>query len=113
VGAVVSGALLAALLFGLFFDINRYKPRIEAAMSKGLAMNVAIDGPLALKLASGLQVKLEKVRVSNRGSEFAFVEELDVATPLMSVISDEMVFSTIAAKGARVSLQRDSGGFPP
>ena len=110
VGGIVGVALLAALLFWLFFDINRYKPRIEAALSKALAMNVAIEGPLALTLASGLQVKLERVRVSNRGAELAFVEELDLAIPLMSVIGNEMVYSTIAAKGAHVSIQLDRAG---
>ena len=101
VGGIVGIAVLATLLFVVFFDINRYKPRIEAALSKALAMNVAIEGPLALTVASGLQVKLERVRVSNRGAELAFVEELDLAIPLMSVSSDEMVYSTIAASALR------------
>lgn len=110
VGVIVGVAVLAAILFWLFFDINRYKPRIEAAMSKVLSMNVAIEGPLALGVASGVQVKMEKVRVSNRGDELAFVEELHLSIPLMSVISDEMVYSATAAKGARVSIQRDRAG---
>ena len=110
VGAIVGVALLAALLFWLFFDISRYKPRIEGAMSNVLAMNVVIEGPLALTVASGLQVKMEKVRVSNRGNELAFVEELNLAIPLMSVIRDEIVYTTIVAKGARVSIQRDRAG---
>ena len=110
VGGIVGIAVLATLLFVVFFDINRYKPRIEAALSKALAMNVAIEGPLALHVSSGLQVKLERVRVSNRGAELAFVEELDLAIPLKSVIIDEMVYSTIAAKGAHVSIQRDRAG---
>ena len=107
---IIGTALLAALLIAFFFDINRYKPRIEAAMSDSLGMSVAIEGPLGLTVAPGLRVTLEKVRIRNRGVELAYVEELDVAIPLMSVISNETVFSAIAAKGARVSIQRDRAG---
>lgn len=109
-GGMVGMSLLAALLFMFFFDINRYKPRIEAAMSNLLAMNVAIEGPLGLTVVPGLRVTLEKVRVRNKGVELAFVQELDLAIPLMSVISDEIVYSTIVAKGARVSILRDRAG---
>ena len=110
VAGIVGLALLAALLVALFFDINRYKPRIEAAMSDSLGMSVAIEGPLGLTVAPGLRVTLEKVRFRNRGVELAFVQELNLSIPLMSVISDKMVYSAIDAKGARVSIQRDRAG---
>ena len=65
VGGIVGIAVLATLLFVFFFDINAYKPRIEAALSKALAMNVAIEGPLALTVASGLQVDRKSTRLNS------------------------------------------------
>ena len=107
---IVGAALLAALLFSFFFDINRFKPRIEAAMSDAIGMNVTIEGPLGLTVAPGLRVKLEKVRVRNQGVEVAFVQELTVAIPFMSAISREIALSNVAAKGTRISIDRDRTG---
>ena len=100
VGGALGMVLIAALLFGVFFDINRYKPQIEAAMSKALAMNVAIEGPLSMAAASGLQVKLRGVRVSNQGAQLAFVDELDLSIPVLSVIRGEIAYNAIVVKGA-------------
>lgn len=110
VGGIVGLSLLAAIFFMFFFDINRYKPRIEALMSKTLGMSATIEGPIELSVAAGLRISLAKVRVRNRDVELAFVQELDLAIPLMAVFQREIVFSGIAAKGARVSIQRDQSG---
>ena len=110
VGGIVGLSLLAALLFMFFFDINRYKSRIEASMSNSLGMNATIEGPIGLTVAAGLRITLAKVHIRNRDVELAFVPELDLAIPLMAIIKNEIGFSSIAAKGARVVLQRDHTG---
>ena len=110
VGALVGIVLLTALALLLFFDINGYKPRVEAALSSALRMTVTIEGPLRLALLPGLRVTLENVRVRNQGAELALVQEVDLAIPLLSLFEEKIRYSNIATKGARISIERYGDG---
>ena len=110
IGTLAGIGLLAGIALFFFVDINRYKPRIEAAMSAATGMSVTIEGPMGMTPIPGVRFKLANVRVRNRDAELAFIKELDVAIPLMSIIKNEIAFSHITAKDARVAIQRDGAG---
>ena len=107
-----SAAALVAIVVGLllFFDINRYKPEIEAKVSSVLGMQVAVEGKLALALSPGFRVTLQNVRIRNRDTDLAFVPAVDVAIPFLALLGEEVRPSDITAKGARILIERNRAG---
>ncbi|MEO8101671.1 MAG: AsmA family protein [Betaproteobacteria bacterium] len=102
--------LLMALAVRLFFDINAYKPRVEAAASRSLGMVVTVEGPLGIGFTPALQVTLENVRVHHRGTEIAFVKAIDLTIPILPLLRQEIRYDDIATRGARISIVRSREG---
>jgi uncharacterized protein involved in outer membrane biogenesis len=63
VGGAVVVLLLAATAVGLFLDVNRDKPRFEAAASQALGMAVRIDGRIGIGFFPTFHVTLHDGRV--------------------------------------------------
>ena len=110
VGAVSAIVLLVVVALLLFFDINRYKPEVEAKLSSALGMQVTIEGKLGLALLHGLRVTLQNVRVRNNDTELAFVQAAEVAIPFSALLHDEIVPSNITTQGARIAIERNRAG---
>ncbi len=110
IGGLSVIVLLVAIAGFVFFDIDRYKPDVEAKMSRALGMQVAIEGKLEFALLNGLRVTLQNVRVRNHDAELAFVQEIDVAIPFFALLQDEIFPSAIATKGARIAIDRNHAG---
>src|SRR5450631_312622 len=109
-GGLAGILLLAALAVMLFVDVDAYKPRAEAAASDALGMNVTVEGRLRLGFIPGLHVTLENVRIRNRGTEIAFVEEAELAIDLLPLLQQELRYSSITLNRARISIERDKDG---
>ena len=103
--------LLAALALLLFVDINAYKPRVEAAASNALRMDVTVEGGLAIGFSPGLHVTLENVRIRNRGTDLAFLKKADVAIQLLPLLNQDVRYHAISTQGARISIERDGNGI--
>ncbi len=109
-GGLVGVLLLAALAVMLFVDLDAYKPRVEAAASNALGMNVSIEGGLRIGFIPGLHVTLENVRIRNRGTEIAFVEEAELAIQLLALLQQELRYGDITLNRARISIERGLDG---
>jgi len=109
VGLLAIG-LIALLLLLYFFDINRHKPAVEERISSALGMQATVEGPLRLSLRPGLRITLQKVRVRNRDTEFAFIEEVDVAIPFVALLHNDIVPSHIETRGVRITVERSPEG---
>ena len=110
IGGLSAVVLLIAIALLVFFDINRYKPDVEAKLSSALGMQVTVEGKLGLALSPGLRVTLRNVRVRNHDTELAFVQEIDAAIPFSALLQDEIRPSTLATKGARITIDRNRAG---
>lgn len=109
-GGLAAALLLAALALRLFVDVDAFKPRVEAAASRALGMDVTVEGRLHVGFVRGLHVALEKVRVRNRGAQIAFVEEADLAIDLVPLFRRELRYDSITLKRARISVERGRDG---
>lgn len=106
--AGLAGVLvIAALAVLLLVDVDTYKPRVETMASSALGMNVAVEGRLHIGFVPGLHIALAKVRVRNRATEVAFVEEARIAIPLVSLLRQELRYQSVALHRARISIERD------
>ena len=110
IGGLAALLLVLALAVLLFFDINDYKPRVEAAASNSLKMEVSVEGRLGIGYIPGLHITLENVRIRNRGTELAFVKEADLAIELLPLFQQQLHYGNIATNGVRVSIERGHDG---
>ncbi|HEX2719779.1 MAG TPA: AsmA family protein, partial [Candidatus Deferrimicrobium sp.] len=62
-GELFALLILAAVALVLFVDVNAHKPRLEAAASDALGMEVRIGGRLGIGLFPGFHVTLEDVHI--------------------------------------------------
>src|SRR5512133_3822880 len=81
--------LISAALF-LFADINAYKPRLEKTASEALGMEVRIGGRLGMGFFPGVHVRLDDVRVRNRGAEIASAKEAALQIALLPLLHGEV-----------------------
>ena len=109
-GGLAGLVLLAALGALLFVDVDASKPRVEAKASDALGMNVTVEGRLHIGLFPRLQVRLENVRIRNRGTQIAFARQADLSIELLSLLQQELRYSSVALQGVRVSIERGRDG---
>ena len=100
--------VVVALLF--FVDANTYKPRLEAAASRALGMDVRIGGRLGIDLFPGLDITLEEVHIGNQGADVASVKEARIGIDLFPLFQKKIRIGTIALNHPSFSIERDRDG---
>ncbi|MHB8624290.1 MAG: AsmA family protein [Sulfuricaulis sp.] len=110
VGGIIGllGLVMAAALF--FVDINAYKPRLEAAASGALGMEVSVDGRLGIGFFPDLAVTLDDVHLRNREAEVAFAREARLGIDLLPLFHGEVRIGKVALKNPLISIERDRDG---
>lgn len=110
VSGFVGLLVLVALALLLFVDANAYKPRLEAAASGALGMEVKAGGRLGIGFFPGLRVTLEDVHIRNRGADVASAKEARLGIDLLPLFQQEIRIGNIALKHPRISIERDRDG---
>ncbi len=75
--------LAFAGILALRFNINAFAPRIEAAASTALGMDVRIKGKMGIALFPGLGLSMEDVTVRNNGLDVAKIEKMRIGLKLI------------------------------
>jgi AsmA protein len=110
VGGFVGLLVLAALALLLFVDANAYKPRLEAAASKALGMDVSVGGRLGIGFFPGLHLTLEDGRIRNRGTNLVSAKQARLGIDLLSLFYQNIRIDKIALKRPTISIVRDRDG---
>lgn len=85
-GLLIGLVVLALLAIVLLVDVDAYKPRIEAAASDALGLEVKIRGKASLSLFPAVAISLEDVGVRNRGTDLVKVGSLRVGVRLLPLL---------------------------
>jgi len=109
-GALIGFLVLVAVALGLFFDINAYKPRLEAAASGALGMEVRVGGRLGIGFFPGLLVTLEDVHIRNRGSDVASAKLARLGMDFLPLLQSKIQIEKIALEHPRITIERDREG---
>ncbi len=109
-GGLLALLALAAVALVLFVDVNAHKPRLEAAASDALRMEVRIGGKLGIGLFPGFHVSLEDVRIRNRGADVASAKETVLGIELLPLLHKELRIVKIGMKSPRISIEQDRDG---
>jgi uncharacterized protein involved in outer membrane biogenesis len=110
VGGLVGFLVLIAVALRVFVDVNAYKPRLEAAASGALGMEIKVGGRLGIGFFPRLYVTLEDVHIRNRGAEVASAKEARLGIDLLPLLQKEIRIGKIALKHPRISIERDRDG---
>lgn len=109
-GGLIGLLVLVAAALLLFVDANAYKPRLEAAASAALGMEVTVQGPLGIRFFPGLRITLQDVQVRNRGGAVAAAAEVRLGVEFFPLLRKEIRVGSIAVKRADISIEQDREG---
>lgn len=110
---IASGAItgvVCAVIISLLFNIQALKPRIEAAASKALGMDVRIKGRLGIALFPGIGISLREISVMNAGADFATVEKMNIGLEFIALTRREVRISRVGFIHPVFSLVRHKNG---
>ena len=85
-GGIAAALVLAALIFILTFNINSYRPRIEAAASDAIGMKVRMNGKMKLTRFPRTRVSLEDILIQNRDTDVASIKKAEIEISLMPLL---------------------------
>jgi AsmA protein len=104
--------LLVIIAAGLHFfvDANAYKPRVEAAASDALGMEVRVGGKMGFSLFPGLQVTLQDVQIRNRGTDLVTAKEARLGIELLPLLRKEVRIGKIVLKHPSIYIELGSDG---
>jgi len=88
-GAIVL-LITAATALVLFVDVNAYKPRIEAAASDAIKMDVKINGRIRILLFPDFVVSADRILVKNRSTDLVSIEKIKVGLELRPLLRREV-----------------------
>jgi AsmA protein len=106
----VAALVLAAVIFTLTFNLNQYRPRIEAAASKATGMQVRINGKISPILFPHAGVSLENVLIQNRGEEIVSLKKAEAGISLLSFLRRKALIRQIELMTPTLFITKNSRG---
>jgi uncharacterized protein involved in outer membrane biogenesis len=111
IGGAIGLLVIVALVVPLFVDANRYKPRLEAAASDAMGMDVRIGGRLGIGLIPGLHVWVEDGRIlGEQGVTIATVRRASFSIALLPLLYGELRLRRVELEQPVLSIALDSEG---
>ena len=101
--------VLAVVIFALTFNINSYKPRIEAAASGATGLDVRINGKMRLSFFP-FGVSAKDIHVANKGGEILSLENLKLGAKLMSLLKKQLKVTSCELVKPVVTIVKDTDG---
>lgn len=111
IAAVVIGlVLLVGLALTLFLDLDRHKPRIEAAASEATGMEVRVAGRIGVGFLPNLHVTLEDLQVRNRGTDLFAAREVHIGVNALALVQRRVEISKVVLEAPQLYIERDRQG---
>src|SRR5512143_2992746 len=108
-GGSAGALVLAVLVFALTFDINSYRPRIEAAASKATGLEVRIKGKMGLSFFP-FGISAKDIHVANKGVEILSLENLKLGADLMPLLKKQLKVTKCELVKPAVTIVKDAEG---
>ncbi len=108
-GCSAAALVLAAVVFVLTFDINSYRPRIEAAASEATGLAVRINGKMGLSFFP-FGISARDVHVANHGSDIVSLENLKLGADLVPLLKKRLQFTSCVLVKPAVTIVKGVDG---
>jgi uncharacterized protein involved in outer membrane biogenesis len=110
VGGLLALLILATAALVLFVDANDLKPRLEAAASDALGMEVRFGGRLGIGLFPGFHITVEDGLIRNRGTDVVSAKESTLGIELLPLLRKELRIVKLGMKRPRISIEKGRDG---
>ena len=107
-GAVALIVIVATVVVSLF-DINSYKPRIEAAASGVTGLDVRINGKVGLSFFP-FGVSARDIHVAGKGGEILSLENLKLGVTLISLLKKQLEITRCELVNPTITIAKDAEG---
>jgi AsmA protein len=101
--------VLAVVIFALTFNINSYRPRIEAAASGATGLDVRINGKMGLSFFP-FGVSAKDIHVADKGVEILSLENLKLGAKLMPLLKKQLKVTSCELVKPVVTIVKDADG---
>lgn len=101
---------LAGLALVWLVDLNAYKPRIEAAASRASGMEVRIGGDIGLGFYPGLRVRIDDLRVRNRGTDLLTVKRVQAGVGWRALLAGRVELDSLTLRAPVLHIERSADG---
>ena len=101
--------VLAVVIFALTFNINSYKPRIEAVASGATGLEVRINGKMGISFFP-FGVSAKDIHVANKGGEIISLEDLKLGAELMPLLKKQLKVTSCELVKPVVTIVKDADG---
>lgn len=109
-GGSAGAIVLAWVIFVLTFDINSYKPRIEAAVSTASGMKVRVNGKMKLSLFPGASISLEDILIQSKGADVASAKKAEVEIRLLPLLRRKVLIQQVRLVTPSFFITKDRSG---
>jgi AsmA protein len=101
--------VLAVIIFALTFNINAYKPRIEAAASGATGLEVRINGKLGLSFFP-FGVSARDIRVASKSGEILSLANLKLGAELIPLLKKQLKVTSCELVKPVASIVKEADG---
>ena len=101
--------VLAVVVFALTFDINSYRPRIEAVVSGATGLDVRINGKMGISLFP-FGVSAKDIHIANKGGDIVSLENLKIGVELIPLLKKQLKVTTFELVKPAVTIVKDAKG---
>jgi uncharacterized protein involved in outer membrane biogenesis len=108
-GGGAAALVFAVVIFALTFDINSYRPRIEAVASGATGLEVRINGKMGLSFFP-FGVSAKDIHVANKGVEILSLENLKLGAELMPLLKKQIKVTSCELVKPAVTVVKDAEG---
>jgi AsmA protein len=113
-GAVVLLIILAGIVVPLFFDIERYKPRIEHEITKATGRPFTIGGDLKLSVFPWAGLAFSDIHMGNPDGftekDFVSIASFDVKVKFLPLIFRDIQVKRFVVVRPKITLEKTKGG---
>lgn len=108
----IVAACLAAAAAGLYLweKAAPFKPRVQAALSRALGMDVSIKGGMGISLLPGPGVTFKDMDVRSRGTDLLSAGRVRVGLRLLPLLKRKVDLGSVELRDAAVSIEREKDG---
>jgi AsmA protein len=109
-GGFVALLVLVAVTMMYFVDANVYKPRLQAAASEALGMEVSVGGRLGIGFFPGMLLTMNDVHIRNQGKELVVAEKVRLGLDLLPLLHDEFRITQISLIHPKITIELGADG---
>lgn|GEM_PF-6989571 len=109
-GVVAAVIILAIVGLAAYARTDAFHAKMQAAASRGMGMQVSLEGPLSIGLFPSPNITLHDVHVQNRGVALGAVDEAYVRYRWLPLFHRDPELDKVVVRGAHVLVRKGTDG---